>query len=419
MAVLMKEIIPVGPYLVNSPQGRIRRSFDEPYLRKVAATANSMIAAGLKIPAPFGHHKEANPVTEIDFVSKPTTPFTNAGYWSYFTVEPNDKGIATLKGIADISGSKEDSNSPYFKALNSAKEVSMSMRDEYTDGLERKWQDAIIHVALVNHAVVPDQKDFEEVPGGAIINMSMMDDDDVDYDPTMVTALKAILKSAVNIVLPDSCTAKTFMRDLLVAASQVKANRPEDGQTLEPVPIYMSINGDTSMLTEVQASALVATKAVNPATKLPFTMADFGFTPKSNDISLSALQAQLTEKDSKLAQMANLLKALAQNTTAATQSAIQSRINKLIAAGTITKEYADAMLQPKVAFEMSVLSTGEVAPHQLEITLSALEAIPARNPAPELPAHGGYLQPKPYGDNSSMDQKSMDEAINELMSFVQ
>jgi hypothetical protein len=419
MPALLKEILPEGTYLTNSDKGRVRKTFPLTYLQKLAQTANEMIDKGLRIPAPFDHSKAATPV-QVD--ASPASAYQNAGYWTHFTVKSDDNGKNVLVGIADIPGSKNDPNSPYYKALNSAKDVSLSIREEYVDGLGRTWKDAILHGALVNHPVVPGQADFIEIPDGAqVYNMSMLETEtDEDYvEPGLIENVRSALKEACEIVLPASNKASVFLRDLLVAASQIKASRPVDGQELQPVPIYMSTTGDESMpLSKEQAEALVNTKAVNPVTNKPFTMEDLGFKPAATT-DMSALQAQLAEKDAKIAKATTLIQALVNKVISDAKTSIQGRINKLISNGVITKEYAEANLTPRVDFQMSTLSDGTMAPHPLEVTLSALEQLPVKHATPAAPSFfDGVVQPAPYASAVEMSPEEMDKAINEFVEMV-
>ena len=177
------------PHAVNSPQGRVARSFDVESITRHAATANNMLQRGLRIPCPFAHHKEAVPVKS----TVEPSPYNNAGYWELFSIRKNDKGKPALFGIIDLPGSDNEPDSPYYKAKNTAKEVSISIKPEYLDGTGTKWEDVIMHVALVNHPVVPDQEPFKDIPDGSlVVNMSLMETEDVlnDYSPGMIASIK-------------------------------------------------------------------------------------------------------------------------------------------------------------------------------------------------------------------------------------
>jgi hypothetical protein len=411
MPLVKKEIVADKTYMANSKNGRVPRTFKPDYQQRLINTSNSMIGAGLRIPAPFGHSKEAKPQTEIELnQGTPQSSYNNAGYWSFFTQEPNEENKPAIYGYIDLPGSAEDKESAYYKAMNSAKEVSISVHDEYEDGLKRKWKDAIMHVALVNHPAAPGTSDFSDVPDGALI-MSAMDGDE---EPVNVTAIKTAA-ATWGIVLPDDCSPKTILRDLLVAFSQ---KSPGSGLEISPVPIYMSATGDDSMaLTKEQAEALVSAKTLNPATKSPFTMEDLGFkaaAPQTAD--LSALQVKLATQEAENTKLTALVKALATSATNTIKTTIQNRLNALKERG--LPEATVAALQPQVEFQMSVLTDGTAAPHPLELTLSTLEAaLPAATPKQD-PLRGTYIPANPLAGTPELADNEIDKLLDGILSQV-
>lgn len=417
MPFLDKEIVPENTYLAASPTGRIRRKFSRAYLEKLAETGNSMLAAGLNIPAPFGHSKFAKPETEIELNNKKgTEPFNNAGYWKHFYIAEKD-GKPSLKGLADIPGNDIDANTPYYKALNTAKEVSISIHDEFVDGLERKWPDAIMHVALVNHAIVPGQTPFEVPTGANVVNMSMADNDADDTDASLMAKLKNMLNESMNIVVFESMNASNFLKELLVAVSQRGPNGKATDE-ITPAPIYMSI-GDT-MIPKDQAEAIVATKAVNPTTKLPFTMKDFGHEVQAT-VNLSTLATENAELKQKLNQSANTVIALVKKLAADATKSVKNRIDKLVENG-LDRTWAEANLIPKAQVDMSTFgASGEFGEHPLEIALSALEMQYKPKATSEFPMGDVFLPPAGLHDTGTqqMSDAELAASINEVCNFVQ
>jgi mannitol/fructose-specific phosphotransferase system IIA component len=252
--------------------------------------------------------------------------------------------------------------------------------------------------------------------------MSMLDSDEQEGDmvaPGLLDQVRTALQEACEIVLPSSSKASVFLRDLLVAASQIKASRPANGQELQPVPIYMSTGDDSMSMTKEQAESLVATKAVNPVTKKPWAMEDLGFKTAvaATTVDLSTLQAKLDEKDAQLAKAAAAIQALVQRTVQDTKAAIQTRVNKLIASGIVSKEYADAHFAPKLDYQMSTLQDGSMAPHPLEVTLSALEQLPAIN-KPQPTNFDGFVQPAPFQAGADLSGDELNKAIDEMLAYV-
>ncbi len=417
--LVTKKIIPQNTYKVQTNHGRMSKVFDEGYLNRVAETSNKMLAAGLRIPAPFDHHKEAKPRTqeqENEFlkisVNKPGSAYHNAGYWKKFWVAPDEKGKATLYGQLDAVGDISDANSPAYKVTKANEEVSVSITDKFEDGLGRTWTDGLLHVAIVHHAVVPDQSPFED--GTTVVNMSMAEDEpSPSVDGSLVEEIKTALRR-VKINLPGSTTAATFMRDLLVATLQLPESSADD---LQPVPIYMSIGDDDMKLTQAQAEALVASKATNPATNKPFSMEDFGFTAPGtvNTTELSALKAAVEQKDQELQGMKGILQAFKAKYIADAKANIQQRISALVRAGIVTKEYAEANLNPKVEFQMSILPSGTIEDHPLTMTLSTLEALPPKHAPSAQSQFPGVVEPNAWDDTGAdVSDEAMEKAIASL-----
>ena len=416
MPLLEKEILPVGNYAVNSPQGRVARSFDVESITRHAATANNMLQRGLRIPCPFAHHKEAVPVKS----TVEPSPYNNAGYWELFSIRKNDKGKPALFGIIDLPGSDNEPDSPYYKAKNTAKEVSISIKPEYLDGTGTKWEDVIMHVALVNHPVVPDQEPFKDIPDGSlVVNMSLLEtEDELDnYSPGMIASIKNAL-SQLNIFLPADTSAKTFLRDILTAATQA-AQGNQGRNHLEPVPIYMS-TGD-SHVDAAQAKAIIDAKTLNPTTGKPFTMEDLGF--KTAPVAPAAPATLSTEEANKLRddnkKLTILLSAMSARWKSDLTASIKNRIDSLLASGRITKEIAEQKLLPHLAFELSTTSDGQFAPHPLEATLSAFEALPAA--APTTPNHHipGAIEIPKLADGTDMSNEDLEKALAEFGQYMQ
>ena len=404
--LVTKEIIPANTYKVRSNKGRILREFTPEYLKKIADTSNNMLAAGLKIPAPFDHNKEAKPQTEEEIaINKTKSSFANAGYWKNFWIATNSKGKPALYGQLDAAGDISDKESPAYKVMNTNQEVSVSINENFEDGLGRTWSDGLVHVAVVNHAVVPDQEPFMQ-DGVTVVNMSMAAGSDSE---SVVEELKAVLRK-LKINLPGSTTAETFMRDLLIAANQLP---DASNDQIEPVPIYMSIGDNDMALSEAQAKALVDTKAVNPVTSKPFTMEDLGFkpvVPKDN----TEILASLAEKDKIIDGLKHLTHAFRNKFITDSKNAIQQRISALINAGVINKDYAEANLIPKVEFQMSI-TDGQIQSHPLEVTLSALEAI--AKPPKHTP--GGFPDNAVIEDNLTPSEDLSEDDITKALDAME
>lgn len=407
MAILRKEILPTGKYFVVSGNERVEKEFSPSYLRHIAKTGNKMLKAGLKVPAPFGHRKSATPDTP------PDDPSTNAGYWNRFWVS-TESGKPGLWGEVDVPGSEDDPNSPIFKVKNTAKETSVCIRDKYIDGKQRKWENALLHVALVNHPVVPGQKDFEDVPdSGSVVNLSTVSAS--SHSPANISGLIKKLRDVVKIYLPDDCTEDTLVKDLTVAVGQYELSPPGKITGVEPVPVYMSNlpNKENDMpMSNEQIQSIVASGAINPSTGKAFVAEDF-----------TLLKDTVSPEDKKTA---SVLKAFTNKVIEQAKRSVTDRINQLVTTNRITKDYADQHLIPKVEFQMSLVGTQDnpqIADHPLETTLSALEALPMPQATPQpnqyfLGSQTPVTNPMLDTGTINMSTEDMNKAIDAMLQHL-
>lgn len=420
MPLLKKAIVPVGTFLVRTPTGTQSVQFDKPKLQLMAATTNTMIAAGLRSPMPFGHRKDIVPI-EMNMSSN-YTPDKNNGYWDSYAVE-EEAGIPTLFGYSNLDGSDKDKDSAYYKAKHQCKEVSVSFAETYVDGRGRKWPCGIIHTALVNNPVVPGQSEFQDVPEGSItLSLSTLDCNDISNQQSLLAKAKILLQEAVNLILPADTTVDTVLRDLISIATQMKASRPQEGQEFSPLPVYpisMSNIGDDMKFTKDQADPIIASKVVNPATKQPYTYADFGIVEATPSLELSVLQADLVKKDGIIAQLSNFSKALAGQVHNAVTGTTTSRINSLETSGRINKDVATG-LRAQLPFQLSLADDHNFAPHPLDATLSILESLPA--PSSHAQPTGGFqipgvTVPQPYAEphsNAPLEKSVLDDILAQV-----
>ena len=370
MPKFKKSILPVGKYLVTRPNGsRTLKEFTKDYLTKVADNANDMIAAGLRIPAPFRHAKEAVPVEEIP----ETDSFDNAGYWEKVSLEDID-GVPTLCGIVDSPGSEEDFNSPAGKLAHRIKEVSACIVDNWTDGKNRNWGPSMLHGAAVVNPVVPDQEGFAllSFPDQSLILSASSAL--VDQSPEMdnIADLAKAFEN-IGIYLPSGTSSQDLVKVLLVSLKQHKLSidqTSDDQEIVDTQSIFMSLPEGTLMpLSRKQAEELVSLGAINPKTKEAFKVEDFDVddSPSPENQYALALTSQLTEEK---------------------KHGLFKRVNTLIETGRTTKEYADTKLIPEV--EKYTLSLGDNAvfqPNAIDMLVDSLEALPGKEAAePSVPS---------------------------------
>ena len=110
MARFKKKIVTPGVY--RTGQDKLTPVSAET-ISKIAKSAMDMIAAGIKIPAPFAHKDENGVVPapllmdgedELDAKTKSKSTWNsviNAGFWEKFEVDPEDNGLV---GYLDVPG---------------------------------------------------------------------------------------------------------------------------------------------------------------------------------------------------------------------------------------------------------------------------------------------------------------------------
>lgn len=148
MARVSKTLLRRGIY--EAPQGTLKAS--QGRLSNWVKTWREMDAVGIRVPISWGHQPEAVPGSADDRARKQywLSAF-NAGYLDQLTISPDGK----LDGKLDCPGVELDGDKlvhwvrlPDGRQVKSAiGEVSIAVKD-HVDGTGKKWEDAIVHVAL-------------------------------------------------------------------------------------------------------------------------------------------------------------------------------------------------------------------------------------------------------------------------------
>lgn len=373
MPKFSKTILPVGTFLVTRPDGsRTLKEFTSDYLKTVAENANKMLAAGLRIPVPFRHSREAVPVEEIP----ETNSFDNAGYWTKISFEEVD-GQMALCGEAEVAGDPLDLESPAGKLANRVKEVSACIVDSWKDGKNRSWGPSLLHGAAVVNPVVPDQKEFSllSFPSESYV-LSMSGSVSDVMSQGSITALSKALEDSARIYLPPDTLPQDLVKVLLVSLKQhnLSTEQPDlESEVVDTQSVYMSLPEGTKMpLSKVQAEELVKLGAINPKTSKPYTLEEFDISDKPSDIEryALALTVQLTDER---------------------KNGLRNRINDLVLTGRTAKEYAEAKLYPEIEkYELSLGDGARFEANQFDMLVENLEALPGKEPSqePSLLSHG-------------------------------
>lgn len=357
MPKLKKAILPIGEYLVSTADGgRTAKKFSESYLREVSENANKMVLAGLRIPAPFKHLKEALPTEKVD-----TDSYANAGYWESFQIE-SIKGIPTLVGIIDAPGTAEDMNTPAGKLTHTIKEVSACIKDSWTDGKGRNWGPCILHGAPVLHPIVPGQDGFALLEDSVALSVL-----DIVSEPTQADLAQLSTElSKSGIYVPPDTMINDLPKILITVLKQKQLSETvenDDHEIVESTSVFMSLPEGLKMkVTKSVAETMIALGAVNPGTKKAYTMEDFEIQKDQVETYALAVTDELRESKKR-----DLL----------------GRVNAVVASGRTSKEFAESKIIPQIAtYQLSLGDGAKFVPNNVDMMVEALEALPAPTVAP-------------------------------------
>jgi hypothetical protein len=282
-----KRIVKPGVYFARAFDGsRKPADISLSRMNQVVDTFNDMKTAGLKVPAPWWHDPDSKP---FDGQAQPLTAKDNAGEWEKLWIEKDEKGTPWLTGIVDVPLPEDAA-----KVGTTVQEVSPAIID-YTDGLNRQWKDAPIHIALVNHPVVPNQPNFKPLPNtnplATALAMSLSDillaysnegkapevesksksTDEAGNNtgsPRTGSALKDVVAALKALDPPvdlgDDCTLDNILERIVVACRAIKSHDhagddEESTPREQPTPIAMDLlmSNLPTLTNEIIAAELV------------------------------------------------------------------------------------------------------------------------------------------------------------------
>ena len=389
-----KEILPVGRYLVSDSSGKkVTREFDESFLKEVATNSTSMIEAGLKIPAPFKHLKEAVPVTE----EISDDAYSNAGYWEKIWFEDG-----SLYGEIEAPGETTDANSPAGKLTSTVQEVSACIKNSWKDGLGRDWGPSMLHGAPVLHPVVPGQEGFELVEDAVALSISGMMETPTQGD---ISCLSRDLEES-GIYLPPETLLEDLPKVLTIALKQKKLNinsDDDDSEFVESRSVFMSLPGETTMpVTKREADHLLTLGAINPKNNKPFTLEDFDIADDPKDtINLSLTKTLIGDK----------------------KTTLKKRVESLIETGRTTKAFAESKLYPQIdTYNLSFGKDAAIEEAPIESLIENLEALDATKKVENKTDDVNNLSmteevhdPTKNDEGGEMDQAAIDACVKELL----
>jgi len=318
---------------------------------------DSMKEAGISVPAPWNHSKDALPMSVGNDGTLPRSDI-NAGWWEKIWLQDG-----TLWGELDVPRSEDA-----VKIGTNVKESSIYVRPEFNDGSGNTWDDSLMHIALVTHPIENGQGNFEpveEMENGIALAMSQLTEplsmsnlDEVRPGGSVApqkNGIQEMLESlrAVAIDLPDDTNDVNFMERLIVALRQKKASEnpeddsitnPPEGAKEQPAPVAMSQEKEKDVKETVPQETIAEEVLSHPAYKAA---------TKTVSFLMSHLNGQERAK-------------------------LQERRNALLAGGKVSEDYASKHLDPVISdFKMSFGEDGSVEVCNAATIMDALEAAPS------------------------------------------
>jgi hypothetical protein len=359
-----KPIVTTGVYTIPGDVPR-KVKINQERLAHWKAQFDKMKEAGVSVPAPWNHSKEALPMSVGNDGTLPRSDI-NAGWWDRLWVEDG-----TLWGELDVPQSADA-----VKIGTNVKETSIYVRPDFEDGSGNKWQDSLMHIALVTHPIENGQGNFTPVgdESGLAISMSHLTEplemaspekaeEQVSSNPVGVSpdrensqnGVPALLEAlrAVMIDLPEDTNDTNFMERLLVALRQKKASehpedksvsKPPEGAKEQPAPVAMS---------QENAKEIEASSDDKQLEEVVMSHPKFQAAQKTVNFLMGHIGNQHKEQ-------------------------LASRRDTLISEGKITEEYAAQHLNPSIdGFQMSFGEDGSVSECAAAQIMDALEAAPS------------------------------------------
>ena len=240
MAVFKKKIVTPQVYNANAIFEGKRKptAVTRGRIKSTAKTANEMLEAGFKIPAPLVHKDKDGiiPKPLKDEEEGSWNSGINAGYWKGFEVDPEDGGLIGLVEIPDEEIAK--------KMGKTITETSWLQLPEWTDGDGKVWKDVLWHVALQDaHSVEKDQENFEPTQDQELaLAMAISMADAIDETPADQGKNNAALASKVvkqlseklDIDLPEDTNESNILDRLLTVLTAIKHEEEEEDLTQQP-----------------------------------------------------------------------------------------------------------------------------------------------------------------------------------------
>lgn len=387
-----KEIVGPGVYQATKPgtNERVKTTVTPQRIEHWVNTFTKMKEAGLKIPAPFKHRMDMLALTaeQADLLTKQEQAgsINNGGYWEELFV---DSKTGKLCGVIDAPN-KDVAD----KIGTSVQECSLLSLPTFEDGLGRKWEDGILHIALVTNPIVPGQENFQPLTTDPVTAVAMSQFVEAlpltTSEPTPDPA--TVVEPAASLALPVP-TANTSVTEAISVLKQFGIELPEDTDSgTLPERIVMVGNGVLAAKTNQKSSNELGQDYIIKT----------GGMQMSHKIEPDSPQGKFIHKQ-QIERLTN-------------------RIESSVKAGRFSAEYAKEVLAPMIVgcqMSLEIDDEGNLGGTSLDITLDALERLPVnasltgKNPD-ELGAAFSIQQPHAQSKGAEMTEADRDNVINTL-----
>lgn len=370
MAKFRKKIVRPGTPTVGRLDGTEEKDAITPSrLKSWVENTKKLRDLGVLIPAPLAHQdknkrfafpvikaKDGETLADVYSGSTPATPPAwdlanlNAGFWEEFEIDPSDN---SLVGVVNVENPDKE------KMIGTdVKETSVLVMPGRTvtdaNGVDHQIGEHLAHVAICLHAQEKGQANFEPlnpmpagmamaliVPSIAMDDVTGLPDANKPKDEKLYKVI-TLLRSSLNVALPEDTTRENFLESLTLVLTQKLADQQEKDQQEE----VTDRPNDASTKTPSIAMSETTQKTESQA-------------PKQDAASAILMNMLLKDK----------------------RKALKDRVQKLIETGRVGKSYAEKTLLPKIeAFSMSatdLTAAGDFPKTAVEELIEGLEeAIP-------------------------------------------
>ncbi len=359
MAKFRKKIVTPGVKTVGRLDGKNEKDAITPArIKSWVENTKKLKDIGVLIPAPLAHQdknqKFAFPVImgkdgetlgdAYSGANKDIPPAwevadLNAGFWENFDVDPADGGL-----IGEVDIPNEDKASKIGTEIKQTSVLVMpGRRIVDRQGTEHEVGEHLAHVSICLHAQEPGQDNFvplDSVPASmamsfvlptlAMDDITGLPDPNKPKDPALYKVI-TLLRSALNVALPEETTRDNFLDSLTLVLTQKLADQQESQKEEE-----------------------ITSRPNNAATRSPSIAMSETVTPNKSEAILMSMLNKSKKKE------------------------LQDRVEKLVSTGRTSRAYADSYLKPKLeGFSMSatdLTDKGEFNKSPLEELIEGLEA---------------------------------------------